>query len=174
MSGARSVVRSFAGAVLALVAGCGATMPPSYASSPLAPVGAEAKPLPQIKRRAIDGASFDTAATRGRVTVVKFFASYCAPCKATLPWFEAFAKSHPEVAVVGIDEDERESDVRDLVSAFQLTFPVIHDTGNALSGRFRVSDMPVTFVADREGRVRWVGGPGQTEDELESAVSASR
>ena len=61
--------------------------------------------------------------------------------------------------MLGIAEDERESDVRDVTTTFGLTFPIVHDTGNALSGRFRVSDMPITFVADKKGRIRWVGAP---------------
>lgn len=176
-------VQRFIGAIgLAAVAlagaGCGATMPPSFAENPLAPSGSpeqpDTKPLPDIKRRTLDGATFETAALRGKkIVVVKFFAKYCAPCKESLPWFERFAKQHPNVAVIGIAEDERESDAREVVSAYGLTFPVVHDTGNALSGRFRVSDMPITFVADRRGRIRWVGGPGQTEAQLEAAVSAS-
>jgi cytochrome c biogenesis protein CcmG, thiol:disulfide interchange protein DsbE len=160
---------------LGLLAGCSAAMPPSYAQSPLSPSGTQTKPIPDIKRKTIDGASFDTAEVRarGKVTVVKFFAKYCEPCKRSLPWFQKFTTEHRDVAVLGIAEDERESDVRDLASAYGLTFPIVHDTGNALSGRFRVSDMPITFVADRKGRIRWVGGPEQTEGDLEAAVSAS-
>jgi peroxiredoxin len=164
------------GVAVALLAGCSAVMPPSYAQSPLAPSGAsaaETKALPDIKRRTLDGATVDTAQMRGKVIVVKFFAKYCEPCKRSLPWFQDFAKQHSNVAVVGIAEDERESDAREVVTTFGLTFPVVHDTGNALSGRFRVSDMPITFVADRTGRIRWVGGPEQTEADLEAAVSAS-
>ena len=170
-----------AGTVLVLVLlgeGCGpAAMPPSYTQNPLAPSGplaAQTKPLPEIKRRTLEGATFDTAAVRGRqVVVVKFFAKYCEPCTRSLPWFERFAKEHADVAVLGIAEDERESDVRDVATAFGLTFPIVHDTGNALSGRFRVTDMPITFVADKSGRIRWVGCPDQTEADLEAAISAS-
>lgn len=162
---------------LALVSGCSAVMPPSYkqnALSPSGPSALDANALPDVKRRTLDGTTFDTAEARGhKVVVVKFFAKYCEPCKRSLPWFQRFAAEHPEVAVLGVDEDERESDARDLVSMYGLKFPVVHDTGNALSGRFRVSDMPITFVADRKGRIRWVGGPDQTESELEAAVSAS-
>jgi thiol-disulfide isomerase/thioredoxin len=155
-----------------LAAGCSATMPPSY-RNPLAPAGVETKAFPDFKRKTIDGAPFDTAQSRGKVVVVKFFAKFCEPCKTSLPWFQRFAVENPKVVVVGIAEDERESDVRELVQAYGLTFPVIQDTGNALSGRFRVTDLPITFVADPSGRVRWVGGPGQTEAQLEAAVSAS-
>jgi thiol-disulfide isomerase/thioredoxin len=165
---------SFALVALVLVLGaCGATMPPSYARNPLSPNGTETKPLPAIKRPTVDGHSFDTAAARGKVTVVKFFAKYCEPCKTSLPWFERFARDNPDVVVVGIAEDERESDVREIIQTFGLTFPVVHDGGNALSGRFRVTEMPITFVADPLGRIRWVGGPGQTEADLSAAVSAS-
>ena len=174
----RATLQLLVVALLAAPAGCGpAAMPASYAQNPLAPSGptaAQSKPLPEIKRRTLDGATFDTAEARGRkVTVVKFFARYCEPCKRSLPWFQQFAKEHPEVAVLGIAEDERESDVRDVATTFGLTFPIVHDTGNALSGRFRVTDMPITFVADKSGRIRWVGGPDQTEADLEAAVSAS-
>lgn len=163
--------------LLVALGGCAATMPASYpqnALSPSGPSALDAKAMPDVKRRTLDGGTFDTAQARGhKVVVVKFFAKYCEPCKRSLPWFQRFAADHPEVAVLGVDEDERESDARDVVGMFGLRFPVVHDTGNALSGRFRVSDMPITFVADRKGRIRWVGGPDQTEADLEAAVSAS-
>lgn len=88
--------------------------------------------------------------------VVKFFASYCEPCTRTLPDAERLKKARPDVLVLGINEDEYQQTARDLVSEYGLTFPVIHDTDNVLAGRFRVRDMPVTFVLDREGKVRWV------------------
>lgn len=148
-------------------------MPPSFAQSSLSPAGAETKPLPDFQRRTLEGQSLDTKSLRGKVVVVKFFAKYCEPCKQTLPWVERFAEGHPGVAIIGIAEDEHESDVRDVVAEYRLSFPVVHDSGNILSGRYRVSDLPVTFVADGQGKIRWVGGPGQTEEQLEAAVSAS-
>lgn len=159
--------------VCASATGCAAKMPPSV-RHPLAPAAAETKPMPEIRRRTLDGATFDSSAARGKVVVVKFFAKYCEPCKESLPWVARLAAERKDVAVVGIAEDERESDVRELAAAFGLGFPIVHDAGNALAGRFRVSELPVTFVADASGKIRWVGGPGQTEAQLRDAVSASR
>ena len=51
---------------------------------------------------------------------------------------------------------------------------MLHDASKALSGRFHVSDMPMTFIADRAGTVRWVGAEEQTEDSLRRAVEALR
>jgi thiol-disulfide isomerase/thioredoxin len=146
--------------------GCGpAVMPPS-AASPLA-----SRKLPDFKRRTIDGATIDTAGLRGKVVVVKFFAKYCEPCKRTLPAVEALAEQRADVAFVGVDEDESEADARAVIAEYKLSFPVVHDPGNVLSGRYRVSDLPVTFVGDSQGVVRWVGGTGQAEGDLAAAIS---
>lgn len=153
--------------LLATLVGCGGqrSMPPS-APSPLA-----GKPLPSIKRRTLGGEHLDSSAFAGRVVVVKFFADYCAPCKKTLPAAQALAREHPEVAFIGISEDEHASTAAELVRRYSLSFPVIHDSGQVLSGRFRVNAMPATFVAGRDGLVRWVGGESQSEAELADAVA---
>lgn len=106
--------------------------------------------------------------------LVKFFADYCQPCRVTLPAAERVHEDFPDVAFVGIDEDDRSETGRELAQRYGLTFPVVHDGGNALAGLFGVGVLPATFVADGAGVVRWVGGPGQTEDELRQAVRAAR
>ena len=140
---------------------------PASAASPLV-----AKPLPDFQRRTIAGETIDTKGLRGRVVVVKFFAKYCEPCKRTLPAMQKLSRDRADVAFVGVAEDERASDVQEMIDGFGLSFPIVHDQGNVLSGRYRVTDMPVTVVADRAGVVRWVGGPGQSEEDLARALAA--
>lgn len=143
-----------------------ATLPPSAASA------IASKPMPDFARPTLAGTKIDTAQLRGQVVVVKFFAKYCEPCKKTLPAAEELHQEHPEVAFVGISEDEYPSDAQSLIDAYGLSFPVVHDQGNVLAGRFRVSEMPVTFVIDAEGVVQWVAGPGQGEDDLAAAIAS--
>jgi thiol-disulfide isomerase/thioredoxin len=130
--------------------------------------------MPSIRRATLDGRAFDTGAYRDRVLIVKFFAKYCAPCQKTLPATEALHRKRPDVVVIGISEDENTADARDQVRQHGLSFPVIQDAGNVLAGRFRVSEMPITFVGDYAGRVAWVGGPDQTEEALAQAIEALR
>jgi thiol-disulfide isomerase/thioredoxin len=127
--------------------------------------------MPAFKRRTLSGSTLDTAALAGRVVVVKFFADYCEPCKRTLPAAEALAREHGDVAFIGVSEDERASVAEDIVRRYSLSFPVIHDAGQVLRGRFRVSEIPATFVADRAGNVRWVGGDRQDHDALAEAIA---
>jgi len=131
-----------------------------------------AKSVPDFARPTLAGARIDTEQLRGQVLVIKFFAKYCEPCMRTLPAAEKLHQKHPEVAFIGISEDEYASDAQSLVDGFGLSFPIVHDQGNILAGRFRVSEMPVTFVVNGQGVVQWVGGPDQDEDDLAAAVAA--
>jgi thiol-disulfide isomerase/thioredoxin len=150
---------------LVLVTGCaGPSGPPPSAPSPL--VGAA---LPKFERRTVNADKVSSAAG-GQVVVVKFFAKYCEPCKKTLPAAERLHRERTQVLFVGVAEDEYQADVQEMIDRYQLTFPIVHDRGNVLAGRFRVQDLPLTFVADRKGTVRWVGGGKTSESDLEAAI----
>ena len=71
---------------------------------------------------------------------------------------------------VGVAEDEYQADVQEMITQFGLTFPVVHDRGNVLAGRFRVDELPITFVADAAGTIRWVGDGTTSESSLEAAI----
>lgn len=151
-------------AALAATACGGSTLPPS-APSPL--LGG---PLPSFGRKTLSGAA--PANLDRELVVVKFFAKFCAPCQKTLPAAQALHERRSDVTVVGVSEDETEADAREQVARYGLTFTVVHDRGNAIAGRFRITEMPHTFVADRARNVVWVGGPDQDEDDLERAIDA--
>ena len=155
-----------------LVFALGACGRPSFPES--APHPLFSQKLPEFHRHTLDGGTIESASLAGRPVVVKFFAEYCQPCKLTLPAAERVHQAHDDVAFVGVAEDESSETAEGLVRSMHLTFPVIHDAANVMSGKFRVSELPMTFVADRQGVIRWVGGAGQTEGDLQRAVEAAR
>ena len=158
-----------AAALLITMAACGgagnAGAPPS-ASSPLLH-----QPLKPISRPTVSGGKVDTEQLAGQVVVIKFFAKYCKPCEKTLPEAERLHAS-PDVTVIGVAEDESTSDIDYLVQKHALTFPIVHDRGNVIAGRFRVRELPATFVADRTGKVVWVGGDKQATGDLEAVIAS--
>jgi peroxiredoxin len=104
--------------------------------------------------------------------VVDFFADYCKPCQRKLPAMEALHRAHPELAIVGVSLDESADAARRSIGRHHLTFPVVHDAGNVLAGRFRVTELPYGFVVDITGKVRYAAGPFHPEDALERAALA--
>ena len=158
--------------LLALVAACGGSSkqaaPPSSQSSLLG------KPAPAFKRAALDGSNVEIGAGGGKVVVVKFVAKYCEPCTRTLPAIEKLHESHPNIVIVGISEDEKESEARELQATYHLTFPLVHDSQQVLAARWRVRDLPVTYVLNGAGNVAWVGGPEKSETDLVAAIEAQK
>jgi peroxiredoxin len=128
--------------------------------------------VPAFRRPALQGGTFDTADTAGRLLVVDFFADYCKPCQRKLPALEALHRAHPEMAIVGVSLDDSKDRAWKSIGRHHLTFPVVHDAGNVLAGRYRVTELPFGFVVDVTGKVRYAAGPLQPEDALERAVLA--
>jgi thiol-disulfide isomerase/thioredoxin len=139
---------------------------------PSAPSAVLGTAMPAFKRPSVQGPMFDTTTAAGRIVVVDFFAAYCLPCQRALPAVERLARERRDVVFVGVSLDDDAGLAMRQVSRHRLTFPVVHDAGNVLAGRFRVTDLPATFVIDGAGRIAWVSGPGQSEGALDRAVAA--
>jgi peroxiredoxin len=127
---------------------------------------------PALRGRTPIGEVIDLSSTAGRVLVVEFFAAYCGPCRRSLPGVQALHRRRPELAVVGVSLDESPALAQEVVRRYGLTFPVVHDGGHVLAGRFRVAELPASFVVDRQGRVAWAGGGDQPEDALPRAAES--
>jgi len=103
----------------------------------------------------LDGSTFSTEHVKGRVLLVNFWATWCAPCVAEMPEIEAYYRANRErgldVLALSVDELADEAKVRD--AARNFTFPVAMMKAAKLSGFGRIWRMPVSAVFDREGRL---------------------
>jgi len=145
-------------------AGCSARPPPSLPSS------LWGQPAPQLHATAIDGRAVDTAALRGRVYVVEFFASYCEPCKRTLPALRRLAARDRQLVVIGVGEDEQRALTESMAATYALPFPIVHDAGNTIAARFRLDSVPLTVVVDGDGVVRWLGDATSDARDLKNVL----
>jgi thiol-disulfide isomerase/thioredoxin len=109
------------------------------------------KPAPAIKLPLLDGGTFELAAQRGHVVVLDFWATWCGPCLAEIPHYEALQQQQPNIRVIGIaSEDE------DALRATPTAYPCVRDD-NAIAWRdYLVMAVPTTFVIDEQGLIRHV------------------
>lgn len=152
-----------------VILGCAAPQLPPSATSP-----ALGRPLPEFNRRTLAGVPFTSEELRGKIVVVEFFAWYCKPCWRALPEVAKLAADDEELLVVGFGEDEYLSATKAMVTQLGLRFPVVHDAGNVMAGRFRVREIPATLVLDETGVVRWQARSGDGVRELRRAIEAVR
>tara|TARA_Y100000991_G_scaffold209460_1_gene189641 strand:+ start:160 stop:747 length:588 start_codon:yes stop_codon:yes gene_type:complete len=94
----------------------------------------------------------------GRVTYVDFWASWCGPCRLSLPALNRLSKEFDaaDFSVVAISVDYVDEDALDFLKRYPVDYPVAIDkTGN--SGRdFSVAGMPSGYLIDRDGLIREV------------------
>jgi cytochrome c biogenesis protein CcmG/thiol:disulfide interchange protein DsbE len=119
-------------------------------------------PAPPFKLPALSGGEVELGSFKGRLVVVNFWATWCAPCVEEMPSLERLhrALAGEGLVVLGISVDEDETALRRFVSAHGVTFPVLRDPGGRLAaGLYRATGYPETFVLDRAGflRAQYVG-----------------
>ncbi|MCB9611946.1 MAG: TlpA family protein disulfide reductase [Sandaracinus sp.] len=136
----------------------------------------EGQRAPEIGLRTPDGQTIRMSDLRGKVVVVDFWASWCAPCREELPVLQRLHEQYGErgVVVVGVGIDRNERDFRAFKERMGLTFPVVHDGAHAVAGRYEPPRMPSTFLIDRNGVIRHIheGYRSSNARELESQIQA--
>ncbi|MEZ4451657.1 MAG: TlpA disulfide reductase family protein [Nannocystaceae bacterium] len=96
---------------------------------------------------------------RGKVVLLNVWASWCEPCKEELPTLERLARARRseglEVVGVSIDAHRAEGQVRTVVKAHRLTYPILLDPASRIVQTLKVSGYPTTFLFGRDGALRW-------------------
>ena len=125
--------------------------------------------------------ALDLSRYRGKVVVVDFWASWCKPCRESIPWLNQMRARHGArgLVVVGVNVDAERADADRFLRDTPVEFEVIYDPKGMLATEFGLKGMPSTFVYDRSGKLvsTYYGfrekKRAHHEAELESLVSSS-
>jgi cytochrome c biogenesis protein CcmG/thiol:disulfide interchange protein DsbE len=95
------------------------------------------------------------ASLRGKVVVLNFWASWCAPCKSEAPRLEAAWQRYRNrgVVVVGVDGQDFSGDARRFIRKHGITYPNVHDGPGDIGTKYGVTGFPETYFVDRRGRL---------------------
>ncbi len=110
---------------------------------------------PDFRLEDLTGKSVDLSDLHGRVILLNFWATWCAPCRLEMPELQKrFNEHQPELLVVGINFDEPVEDVRSYVDELGITFPILLDPGGVVQDLYRVRNYPTSFFVDEHGIVQ--------------------
>jgi len=121
------------------------------------PFSSEDPVAPEIAGKTIDGSDFSLSSLHGRVVVVNFWATWCAPCRVEIP---AFVRLQTELQsqglqFVGISVDEGDLDpVRSFAKELGVNYPILLASPELIVAYDDVPALPTTYVIDRAGRIR--------------------
>lgn len=139
---------------IGLLGGCTGAMPPSIGHSMIG------NPAPEFHEMATADRDVGLPGSpRTRVTVVDFWASWCVGCQESIPALNDLYndKRDDGVMVIGVSVDESADDALLLAQHLHAKFPIVLDPHMRIAGNYRVGNIPLTFVIDRHGIVRWIG-----------------
>lgn len=108
------------------------------------------EPVPVIRLNTADGSdALGNAELRGQISIVHFWATWCAPCKRELPALIALASRLPpagfRLVLVSVDEDASAEDVEDFARELDYTGPVYLAHASVLPASFWQWGVPVTY-----------------------------
>jgi cytochrome c biogenesis protein CcmG/thiol:disulfide interchange protein DsbE len=149
----RTQVAAASAALALLLASC--SRPSSAPTGELKSEG-QRKPAPNFSLKDADGNAVNLADYRGKVVLVNFWATWCGPCEAEIPWFIEFEKKYKDrgFAVLGVSmDDDGWKSVRPYVASHKINYRVMIGS-EVVSQQFgEIDSLPTSFVLDRQGRI---------------------
>jgi cytochrome c biogenesis protein CcmG, thiol:disulfide interchange protein DsbE len=114
------------------------------------------EPAPPLVLGALDGQAFDLAKLRGKVVLVNYWATWCAPCRKEMPVLDAFYRRYhgQGLEMVGISIDFQRDLEKMRRAAKTVSYPAAHVGGIIDDGFGTPEGVPVTYVIDADGVVR--------------------
>lgn len=119
----------------------------------------EGMPAPAFRAELLDGGTFDSMKQRGDVIVLNFWASWCTHCRTEMPALDAYYRAHRaeglEMIAISIEDRADLAKVKGVMKDF--SFPAALASDAQTEGYGRPWRLPITFVIDRRGVLRFGG-----------------
>ena len=114
------------------------------------------RPAPEIVRADLNGAKINLKSLRGKVVLLNFWATWCAPCQIEMPVFNAWQQKYgPQgLQVVGISMDDGIAPVRKVVKKLKTNYPIAMGDAKLGERYGGVMGLPLSYLIDRNGVVR--------------------
>jgi peroxiredoxin len=145
--------------------------PPSVAFVP----PGDRKMSPDFRLNDASGQAVTLSEYRGKVVLLNFWATWCAPCKAEIPWFIELQRTHGDgrFAVLGVSLDEDGwTSVKPYIEERKVNYPVMIGNDAVAEAFDSVHSLPTTLIIDKSGRIAAIHVGLCNQSEYEGDIQA--
>jgi cytochrome c biogenesis protein CcmG/thiol:disulfide interchange protein DsbE len=127
---------------------------------------------PDFTATTLGGETVKLSELRGTPVVLNFWATWCPPCRAELPHFQAVhASQGADFTLLAVDVREAPQDVARFADQLGLTFPIPLDADGRIAATYQVRAYPTTFFIDADGVIRRIVRGTTTRAVLQSTLA---
>src|SRR2546425_5802998 len=127
-------------------------------SAPAKTTGNSFQPAPDVEFQTLEGKPFRLADLRGRVVLLNFWATWCQPCRAEIPEFNAMQRELKsqglEVVGVSVSPTDTIEAIKDFQKDLKQEYTVLRGAEEIGEKFGNGPGLPVSYIIDREGRIR--------------------
>ncbi|QOV87673.1 TlpA family protein disulfide reductase [Humisphaera borealis] len=130
------------------------------------------KPAPDFKLKDLEGKEVKLSDLKGQVVMLDFWATWCGPCRASMPHLDAIYKEFGDKGLKAFAVNLREKDtvIKPFVEKTKLGMPVLLDVEGKVAKSFGVSGIPQTVVIDKDGKIVKVTVGSGTHEQIKTAI----
>src|SRR5262249_13354132 len=147
------------------------------AGAALPPAAQANRPAPDFALPSIDGQTVRLSDYRGKVVLLNFWYTGCAPCREETPALQAaygqLSAQGLQIIGVNVRANERagapgEADIRAFVAANRVTYPIAIDSDSQTGRDYQVYVLPTSIMIDQQGKIRYLLFSATTTDAVEA------
>jgi peroxiredoxin len=135
------------------------------------------RPAPDFSLPGLDGKNVQLSTLKGNVVLLDFWATWCGPCRLTLPHVQKLAEddslAKKGLRVFGVDNAESKELIQSYLADNQFSFPVLMDASGMMWEKYKLGGMPTAVVIGKDGIVKnaWIGFTDDNNDEIDQTIN---
>lgn len=128
-------------------------------------------PAPALDGKYYSGDAGSLAKNKGKVVLVDFWATWCGPCRMTLPSLDALYKKYHDkgLEIIGVSAESLD-DLKAFQASAKLSYPLFNDIGHITTNQYQAFALPTLAVIDKQGLIQRIEVGAHPREEIEKWI----